>query len=706
MSRLLATLLLATAACSTSTNDAPTHLNLFDGPRLVGQRSGTPARATEAGDRHPQWIRVHAQVRPEDRGPTAWPAVTRARLALPGIGFVPERGNPHELRLGNEQLPIATIPSGFTGPDSLPDGVFFVLNDELFLLDRAGRFANATLDYFAWIERTPRLSLFGLTANGVSLLPGESFSLDLPALASQTTELVFGTQLFGSPAEAANATSSTLSVAFNGKRLFEEALAPALVDTPHPHHVELPGNAEGQLTFHVEGGSGLALFTTPVVRAKVAQPDPRPDIVVFMADTFRADNLAAWGGDPALAPNMNALAASGLTFTGAHAPATWTLPSQASLLTSLYPYQHGATQHNLSLPNGLETLPERLRAAGYRTAAVTDGILVTARHGLDRGFELFLDAPQEQDFDVATLGRVRTALELDDGRPLFLYVQTYRAHTPYVVRPETLAAHPELFGANADANDWEFKPIFDKLGALAPRALAGDPEGVRVVREQAAKLKRLYRGGAADLDRGFGKVLQLLDSDSTILVLTSDHGESFLEHEALAHGTSVYEEEAHIPLVLRGPGIEPGKNTSTVSLVDLAPTLTALVGVEPAPGWIGHSLLKAPGAVGQTPTLSFMAGMNPLQIERRFAWYDDQKKAVGWTRDAALLDQTPSAFDLENDPEERHDLEVETPGWAQALLAKHHGELLDIMRARATAQPLELTDEERANLAAMGYTGD
>lgn len=697
---LLASLLLAAVSCSGP--EAPARIPLLGPGSPPGQLTGEASQLAEPGPG--DWQRVHQEIAPGDWFPGPWPGVWIARLAFAGLGTAPERTLPNELAQEGLELPPASISSDFAGPEDLEDGSFYVVGCELFLLDREERYRTQPLDYYAWFERNPlapRTSLPGTTADGLALLAGETFTVELPESNRGPRELVFGTRLHGSPELVG---PSQLVVALDDEPLVSEELTPSLLGAPQAHRITLPAHGS-RLSFHVEAGRGICLITNPtVVRSESAPTDPRPDIVIFLADTFRADNLAAWGGDPGLAPHMNRFADEGLVFTGARAAASWTLPSQSSLLTSVYPYQHGATRTDLALPSGLATLPERLQAAGYRTAAVTDGIYVTARHGLDRGFELFLDEPLEGDFDRDTLERVRTVLELDDDRPLFLYVQSYRAHTPYRVTDETFDSHPELFGSSPERSAWDYETEYKKLGALAGEALGRDPAAVAAVRKQAARVEKLYRGGAADLDRGFGRLLELFTPD-TLIVLTSDHGESFLEHEALAHGTSVNEEETRVPLVFRGPEIKPGVVADPVTQLDLAPTILALVDVAPPGTWLGRSLFDL-DAASAPPVLSYMAGMNPLTPERRFALYEGPKKAIGWIRDDALLDKPPTGFDLATDPGEDHEVTAQGATWPAELMDSHRDELDALMIPLANPEALTLTDEERAHLAAMGYLGE
>ncbi|MDH5493394.1 MAG: sulfatase, partial [Myxococcales bacterium] len=616
------------------------------------------------------------------------------------------RSSPHELALDGSPLPEMRVGPELLALEGLADGSFTVVGDELLLLDRQVRFAGKELVYTAWIERavSPRFTLPGVTSDGWGLLAGESLTFELPDVQGRTAELVFGTRVFGSER---GALPSQIVLTLDGAEVFRALQDAAMLAPIVPRRVVLPDFQGGRLTVEVRSGDGVTQIANPVLhQSDRAHPPSRPpDIVVFLADTFRADNLAAWGADPGLAPHMNAFAETGLAFTAAHAPATWTLPSQASMLTSLYPYQHGAVRHDRRLPPGLDTLPGRLSAAGYRTAAVTDGILVTQRHGLDSGFELFLEAPPDKDFAVASLARVRDVLAMDDGRPLFLFVQTYRTHAPYVATPATLAAHPALFGKHPEPEDWKYAPLAARLGAAVRASLSGEPEAEAEARAAAATLERLYRGGVADLDRGFGQLLELLDETghgAGIVVLTSDHGESFLEHRALSHGTSVLEAEAWVPLVLAGAGIPAGLSEANVNLIDLAPTLAELADVAPAPSWQGRSLLGPSAGL----SVSFEAEIAPGPKERRFALFDGRYKLTGLMQDGRVLERIGPSFDLAVDPGEEHELGADEAPWSAPLFERARGDLERWTRPVGEFVELELTSAESASLRAMGYLGD
>jgi len=368
------------------------------------------------------------------------------------------------------------------------------------------------------------------------------------------------------------------------------------------------------------------------------------------------------------------------------------------MLTGLYPYQHGSTTREVRLAQDLPTITEQLRAAGYRTAAITDGLFLSAQYGLDRGFETFIEFDQEKALDVTLLAALDEVLAQDDGRPLFLFVQTYFVHAPYVVRPETITAFPGLFPDPGEFGlaEWSFDALGARFGE-DPDALGAQDRALLM-----RGLEALYRGGCHDFDAWFTAFrAHLAEHGPATLVFTSDHGEAFDEHGTVMHGDSVWDEEVHVPLILHGPGIEPGVRNAPVSLIDLAPTLAELADAPPAAGWVGASLL---GTAPSNPTASFASGVEVPGTGHPFAIVDGTTKHHGElapnTGDASegpSLATWRGSFDLTTDHAEHVPLEAPEPAFAATLT--------DWLQARAQPGGVNGTAELADQLEAMGYTG-
>ena len=279
------------------------------------------------------------------------------------------------------------------------------------------------------------------TAAGIPVWSGHAESVDTTIPPDSLLSVVTAW------AGAEGARPPRLRILLDGRVLFDEPADRA----DRWRRIALPaeGRSGAELTFETRDGDGLGIFLQPVIRpVDVGTYDTRPwgsarpNLVLLLADTFRADNMATYGGTGDLTPRLDALARRSMRFLDARSTATWTLPAVSSLFTGLYPGQHGATANELTLGDELTTLAELFSEAGYRTGGITDASFVSMAYGLDQGFEWF-EQHSFEDWDLeATVGKARAFLERDDGRPAFLVVHSYRVHSPY--RP----------GASGDTSDW------------------------------------------------------------------------------------------------------------------------------------------------------------------------------------------------------------------------------------------------------------
>lgn len=213
-----------------------------------------------------------------------------------------------------------------------------------------------------------------------------------------------------------------------------------------------------------------------------AQPAPRPDVLMIVVDTLRADRLAFYGCALENAPFLSELAARGLVYEQAQAPGPWTVPSTASLMTSTYPFQHGVVdgfdwkasdEQNAGetvnrIPGGVETLPEMMRRFGYRTYGVSANVLVGLEMGFDRGFDRFAALDDEIAETVnSTLFEWKDEL-LASEQPSFVYLHYFDPHDPYYAR------EPWFDLERLEAPDAESSSAFARLRAGAWDAM--DPE--------------------------------------------------------------------------------------------------------------------------------------------------------------------------------------------------------------------------------------
>ena len=308
------------------------------------------------------------------------------------------------------------------------------------------------------------------------------------------------------------------------------------------------------------------------------EPAPRPNVVLVSLDTLRPDHLGCYGYERDTSPRIDALAAESSLFTRASCQAPWTLPSHMSLFTSMMPSRNRVEDINQRLPEGPVTLAQALRQAGYQTAGLVNDAQMKAHWGFDRGFDTW------REFAVNTpAGNCENitdqALEwLKDSpsKPFFLFLHYYDPHDPYDPPPRFRRKFDaELFGQAAHKIVWQH------------RYPAKDIDNPRLMEE----IKAAYDGEIAWLDEQIGRLIRALPPN-TIVVLFSDHGEAFEEHGWMTHGASLYEEEVRVLLLFQVPGEygDAGRIDRRVRLLDVAPTLASLCGVNPGPDWQGRDL--------------------------------------------------------------------------------------------------------------------
>jgi len=344
-----------------------------------------------------------------------------------------------------------------------------------------------------------------------------------------------------------------------------------------------------------------------------AAPRNRPNVLIYMIDTMRADHASVYGYARETTPFLKKLGAQGLVFEDCTAQATWTKPSTASLLTSLYSFTHGIVRDSDTIPKGSATLAEQLRNAGYVTASMISNPFAGRLSGLDRGFDYMSEWPVVQRYrteegdratDSAALNKeIFPWLEQHRDEPFFLYAHATDPHAPY--RPP--AGFEEKFAKPADTA--KFNKDYTRLRDL--RQYGG---GTVVSRAGCAKsginpdwfiqsaIDR-YDGeilhNDSSFEQLFNKLRQLGILDNTLIIVVSDHGEEFWEHGWTAHGHSLYQELAHAVFLMWNPKLLPAPRriTEPVQLIDVMPTVLDLLDVKIPEIIEGQSL--APLAKGQ-----------------------------------------------------------------------------------------------------------
>jgi arylsulfatase A-like enzyme len=419
-----------------------------------------------------------------------------------------------------------------------------------------------------------------------------------------------------------------------------------------------------------------------------------PDILLVTVDTLRPDHLSAYGHPRPTSPRIDALARDGIRFERAYAPAPWTVPSVATLLTSLYPEAHGVTRGVVDagairgqqvLDPALPRLPGLLRAAGYRTFGITANEHLAAPLGFAAGFDRYVNLGF--DADAGGVGETLAAWrgEIDAARPAFVWLHYFDPHAPYLPRRPWL----DTFAPLEPEESWRLVVPF-----------AGEYESMQLDDERRAYVEALYDAEVAFVDRAVGEAVDLLDPDREAVVLVAaDHGEAFGEHGRFGHDGSVDEELIRVPLIVRLPGARfAGRVVDLpVGLVDVGPTLLDQVRLAAPAGFQGRSLVPlfvADGTLEAVPLLASLERGDPVV----HGVVDGDWKYVRYSGSKA----GESLFDLRADPEERHDLAADAPDRLNSLAARL--DALRELRAGAPATELRAASEERLErLRSLGY---
>jgi arylsulfatase A-like enzyme len=411
-------------------------------------------------------------------------------------------------------------------------------------------------------------------------------------------------------------------------------------------------------------------------------------VVIVSIDTLRPDHLGCYGYAKPTSPEIDRFRQQAVLLRWAIAQAPSTLASHASMLTSLRLQHHGASvAAHSGLRPGVRTLTELLRSAGFATASFNGGGQLHKSWGLDRGFDVYESATDSSTAEVGEdtmaeqVAKASAWLDRIGDRPFFLFLHTYEVHHPYTPSLERL--HLMETGYSGDLPDRISIRLLEKINSgqrrLGPRDLA--------------HIVAAYDAEIASADVAFGDLLQRLRSrgrhDSTLIVLTSDHGEAFGERGKVGwHGDELYDEQVRIPLIIKLPGARLAGTTveSQVREIDLAPTVLSVLGLPVPPEFSGAAIDLAGGASDHPPWAVASIDGKPRSAAvrtRHWKWYDGR------------------LYDLEHDPHETRDMASRRPDVERNL----EGRLVAILRSReyAPTTQVEPVVELSEQLRSLGY---
>lgn len=371
----------------------------------------------------------------------------------------------------------------------------------------------------------------------------------------------------------------------------------------------------------VGGGMLWARAETPEpVEPTQAPPVPpaladRPNVLLVMVDTLRADHLDCYGHPTVKTPNLCQLAADGTRYQG-FSHASWTKPATASLLTSTVPSTHQAMSKPSTLSPDIDLVSEVLQDAGYATGGIVSNINLAQSFGFEQGYDEYhylgpdYIAGAEESSSKLILYQLARQVWFR-VKPGLRFGDFYQdSEVVNAVAFDWLDRHADsrffLFLHYMDPHDPYFEHPYDGNGIA--RVSNPHPEP-----SLAGEMKRLYLEEIEYLDGNFGKLLAKLREhdlyENTVIVLVSDHGEEFHEHQGWWHGLTLYEEQIHVPLLVKWPeGAEraaPIVDSPIARLIDVAPTLIALAGVDAPAGMQGTDLRARHGELPERDAVHF-----------------------------------------------------------------------------------------------------
>jgi len=444
----------------------------------------------------------------------------------------------------------------------------------------------------------------------------------------------------------------------------------------------------------------------------------RPNVLLIVIDTLRQDFVSLPGLPGRVeTPSIEALARDSVVFRNAVSQSPWTLPAMASILTGLSPEDHGLTTVTGRLPVKVETVAETLEKHGYSTAAIGHQTFVAnPNYGFQRGFGFFDFHPKEYvgtpfpggSNGAALLRRVALPTPLNAGgiaervvewlrgrqkQPFFLWVHYLDPHATYSPPADFV---PKGIPADFLKN---FVPGFKRTSV---RLTSEEPS-----EDQVKWLMALYGGEVAFVDQSIGKILSFLrDSsayDNTLIIVTSDHGEQFLEHGSTHHGSCLHAEELAVPLVVKLPHGRGREVAERVTTTGITPTILGVVGVA-----ADAAAFSFPGLQEYWEDGVREPAKRPIQVGFKIygepesgLYFEHYKYIHSMRRGHELL------FDLASDPGERFSVAASLPDVTERAraLARAVGRERARRSAREPDGPIQVDEETRRRLRSIGYLG-
>lgn len=426
----------------------------------------------------------------------------------------------------------------------------------------------------------------------------------------------------------------------------------------------------------------------------------KKNVVLISIDTLRADHMGCYGYTRKTTPSLDALSKEGCFFKNVTSTSSWTAPAMASLFTTLMPSQHNIRHGVCKSGNiyGQEilnashvTLAEVLKENGLTTLGISSNPHLTPELGFAQGFDRFMVCKFKSAEEI-TKTAIEFMAQYVKNKPFFLWVHYFDPHWPY------LKQEPWIHTYAPDYHD-ELQQFYN-TNLPRVRTAAGIEKGSNILQSLVA----LYDSEINYVDQSVGKLLDAIHGkENTMIVLVSDHGEGFLEHNTLDHGYQLYEESIHVPLIMKCPAVEPVKKSfdTPCSIIDIPPTILSWLNIKNRYTFQGRSLL--PLMTGKISDNISEPDRTVISELNRFGKNLISLRAGKWKYINDLKHQEEELYDLAADPHETTNCIGKEPLLHTEMKNKLLNWLGATRKKKAKVKRSKLDQESLEKLKSLGY---
>lgn len=415
------------------------------------------------------------------------------------------------------------------------------------------------------------------------------------------------------------------------------------------------------------------------------------NLVILSLDAASASHFSVYNYSHETTPFLKKLSKESLVFNNAFTNSSFTLASITSLFTGLLPSTHGVLSSELSIPNEAVLLSEYFKEKGFRTAAFTGNYFFSKAFGFNQGFDYFYEPPLENILNHSSIifQEIKNWIDANINNKFFIFAHFREPHVPYHPPPE----FSKLF--------WN-KPIPSNIKeARSVNCTDYTQRSQEEIDYIISQYDALIRYMDSLIENFFAYLQEKKILKKTIIIIISDHGQSFWQHQIHTHSILVYDEIIHIPLIIKFPSnlsIHPNKIENQIEIIDLMPTLIDLFSLNKKNNFPGVSFAQCL-LINQCPQKPFIISRNESTSSPLYAIRDLRYKLI-----VSRNNKNFELYDIKKDPSEKLNIFKENSIIANYFLGHLQKTLTDAVKYRYfNPQPSQLTGEVQEKLRALGY---